>query len=348
MTNTQPDTVQANEFLQRGEKGLVIDVRSPGEYATGHVPNAVNIPLFDDEERKKVGICYKQEGRQPAILLGLQLIGHKMAGFIRQVQKYNPTEPVGVYCWRGGMRSASFAWLLSTYGVEIYLLNKGYKAYRAHMLSAFTKASELIILSGQTGSGKTDILKALREQGEQVLDLEGVACHKGSVFGAIGEQAQPTTEQFQNNLHHQISTFNLNKRIWLEDENIVIGQVVLPEPLWQNMAKSPRVRVSLSKSHRIKRLVNEYTGHETGLLQEAAGKLEKRLGNKDLNVVLKAIEQNNFGEAADILLGYYDKAYDNSYLHKKHLSLGEVILEDDQPSITATRIIKLVEERTYV
>ena len=204
------------EFLQYAHQQLVIDVRSPAEYQHAHMPGAVNIPLFDNEERKIVGTIYKQKSREDAIKIGLDLFGPKMRRIVEEVESLlqNKTteendaekqeqidrKSVAIYCWRGGMRSGAVAWLLSLYGYKIYLLDGGYKAFRNWVLGQFEKEYSLKVLGGFTGSGKTEILKELKEKGQNVIDLEKLAHHKGSAFGRLGEEAQPTSEMFENTL----------------------------------------------------------------------------------------------------------------------------------------------------
>jgi len=192
--------LSVDDFLKEAAHLPVIDVRSPGEYDHAHIPHAINIPLFDNEERAKVGTRYKQVGKDSAVLLGLELVGPKLADFVKKARRLNLTgQEVLVHCWRGGMRSGSFAWLLNTAGIKARTLEGGYKAYRSQVLAAFAEPARMIY-GGKTGSGKTEILHELAKQGEQVIDLEALANHKGSSYGAIGQEPQPSSEQFENKL----------------------------------------------------------------------------------------------------------------------------------------------------
>ena len=182
------------EFVQKSENIPVIDVRTPAEYEMGHFVGAINIPIFTNEERAKVGTSYKKKGKQIAVIEGLEFVGVKLADFSRQALKIAKDNKLLIHCWRGGMRSASMAWLFETVGLEVYTLIGGYKAYRNHVFSTFDNIEKLTILGGSTGSGKTEILLNMREEGEQIIDLEGVAHHKGSAFGRLGEKyKQPTS-----------------------------------------------------------------------------------------------------------------------------------------------------------
>lgn len=329
-------------FLNKSKKLPVIDVRSPAEYAEGHIPGAVNIPVFDNEERKQIGTTYKQVGQREAILLGLELVGPKMRIFVEKAQKVAPKGEALVHCWRGGMRSESFAWLLNTAGIKAYTLEGGYKAYRKYLLSAFQQFPNLMVLTGETGSGKTNILHALAELGEQVIDLEAIAHHRGSAFGGIGLGSQPTTEQFHNNLYYDWHTLDTTKRIWVEDESFCIGKVKLPHELWDQMAKAPVVRITLPKPVRIKRLVEEYGKYDSNTLRSAILKIQKRLGGLHTQKAIEALENQRLEEASDILLYYYDKSYQRCLTKKDTKIIKEILCTTDDPHVNALKIIKEV------
>lgn len=329
-------------FLDKSKKLPVIDVRSPAEYAEGHIPGAVNIPLFDNEERKKVGTTYKQVGQKEAFLLGLELVGPKMRSFVEKAQQIALEGETLVHCWRGGMRSESFAWLLNTAGIKAYTLEGGYKAYRKHALAAFQQFPNLIVLTGETGSGKTNILHALAELGEQVIDLEAIARHRGSAFGGIGLGNQPTTEQFHNNLYQYWCTLDTTKPVWIEDESFCIGQVKLPHELWDQMVKAPVVKVTLPKNIRIKRLVEEYGKYDRNTLRSAILKIQKRLGGLHTQQAIEALENDRLEEVADILLYYYDKSYQRCFNKKDTKFIKEILCSTDDPFVNALNIRKEV------
>jgi tRNA 2-selenouridine synthase len=199
------------DFMALSQGHLTIDVRSPKEFTKGHIPHAVNLPLFNDEERAKIGTLYKQKGKNNAIETGLEIVGPKMADFVRFVKPLAKESKIFVHCWRGGMRSGSMAWLFDTMGYEVFTLKDGYKAYRRQVLEGLGRKARYIIVGGRTGCGKTEILHKLREYGEQILDLEKLANHKGSAFGALGEAPQQGTEQFENNLHFEMSKLDLRR-----------------------------------------------------------------------------------------------------------------------------------------
>ena len=200
--------INVSKFLELSEIIPIADVRSPSEFSFGHIPGAVNIPLFDDEEREAVGTKYKKEGRLPAILEGLKYTGPAMSSKLKQALKIAKNGKLLIHCWRGGMRSEAMAWFFSLGDIEIEVLDGGYKSYRHHILENLSEKRKIIVLGGMTGSSKTYILKYLNKMGQQVLDLEGLANHKGSAFGALGQLPQPSTEQFSNMLFNEWKHLN--------------------------------------------------------------------------------------------------------------------------------------------
>ena len=332
--------LSVDDFLSKAQALPIIDVRSPGEYDHAHIPGAVNIPLFDNEERAQVGTKYKNAGKDSAVLLGLDLVGPKLTGFVKQSKKLNPQQKeVLVHCWRGGMRSGSFAWLLNTAGLTASTLAGGYKAYRNTVLSAFSEPRNLIILGGKTGSGKTDILKELARQGEQIIDLEGLAHHKGSTYGAIGQLPQPASEQFENLIFGEWRMLNPSRRVWIEDESRNVGSCFIPMPLWQQMRAAPVAFVDVPKAIRVQRLVTEYTGIDHRLLVEATARISKRLGGKVTRDALDALTRNDYVTVADLTLDYYDKAYLHGLSQRDPAQISKLDIMNDDPAETARWLI---------
>ncbi len=288
----------------------VIDVRSPGEFARGHIPGAVNVPLFSDAERAVVGTLYKQQGRDPAMLEGLRIVGPKLAGMVEQARTIAPDGRIRVHCWRGGERSGSVAWLLDKAGfAEVHPLKGGYKSFRHHVLAALEQPVPLRVLGGYTGSGKTGMLHALAQAGERVIDLEGLAHHKGSAFGAIGQAPQPTTEHFENRLWQALHALGTDAPIWVEDESVMIGRVKLPNAFFQRMREAPVVFVDVPLEQRVQRLVADYGGAPKEQLAEAIDRIRKRLGPQHAKAALEALEAGDLHAVAAITLRYYDRAY---------------------------------------
>lgn len=329
-----------DDFLHQAKQLPIIDVRSPGEFEQAHIPGAVSIPLFDNDERAQVGTKYKQAGKDSAVLLGLHLIGPKLAEFVKQSKKLNPQgKEVLVHCWRGGMRSGSFAWLLDTAGLTASTLAGGYKAYRNVVLAALAEPRKLIILGGKTGSGKTDMLKELARLGEQVIDLEGLAHHKGSSYGAIGQLPQPSSEQFENLIFADWQNLDSNRRIWLEDESRNVGSCFIPMPLWEQMRAAPVAFVDVPKPVRVSRLVAEYTGINHNLLIEATERIRKRLGGKVTNDALEALARQDYATVADLTLDYYDKAYLHGLSQRNPAMVHRLDVTENNPAETAKQLV---------
>ena len=287
----------------------LIDVRSPGEFKQGHIPNAINLPLFTDAERAVIGTLYKQNGHDAAVLEGLRIVGPKMAPLVEEATRIAPDKKLRVHCWRGGMRSNSVAWLFRQAGFKVEVLAGGYKNYRQQVLSSLAKPLPLVVLSGSTGSGKTYILHELKILGEQVIDLEGLAHHKGSAFGALGQGQQPSIEQFENNLCVEIGQFDLNKPIWIEDEARKIGSVFIQDHLWNQMKQAPLFNLDIPISERLDFLVKEYGHFEKEALGASILKIQKRLGGQHVKACFEALELGNLHFVAEVTLRYYDQTY---------------------------------------
>ena len=302
--------LKAEEFIGRIKGKTVLDIRTPAEFRDGHLPGAISFPLFSDEKRVIVGTIYKQAGRDQAVLKGLELVGPKLKDFVLKANRFKGE--LFLYCWRGGMRSGSMAWLLETAGREVYVLEGGYKAYRAFGRELIVKGLKLIMLSGPTGSGKTEILHQLAGLGEQVLDLEGLANHRGSSFGGIGQPPQPGTEHFTNLVIEKITGFDLSKPIWVEGESQNIGKVFILDELFSQMNCCPTIRIDPPRSERVKRLVRDYAGFPAEDLRLSIEKISKRLGGKDTKETLDALDSGDHQKVVDITLAYYDKTYDFS------------------------------------
>ncbi len=298
-----------DEFFNLRDALPVVDVRSEGEYETGHIKHAINIPLLNNAERIAVGTDYKQKGQNEAIKTGFRLVGPRLHEMVIEAEKVSVKKEMIVHCWRGGMRSSNFCQFVSMNGVKAHQLTGGYKTYRHAALESFKKPFHFIIIGGCTGSGKSEILRALAKHGEQVIDLEMLASHKGSTFGGLMQAPQPTTEQFQNNLFEEILKLNINKPIWIEDESIAIGKIFLPDVFWQTMCVSPVVEVELDRTLRIHRLVNEYGGADKEEFLKAMERITKRLGGQHFKAAKEKLLLGDMASTIEILLTYYDKTY---------------------------------------
>ncbi|MCK5823466.1 MAG: tRNA 2-selenouridine(34) synthase MnmH [Bacteroidales bacterium] len=332
--------IEADEFLEKSKSISIIDVRTPAEFEQGHISGAFNIPIFSNEERAAVGTLYKNSGKNTAVLKGLEFVGPKLVLFAKQVKTITKSNSILIHCWRGGMRSSSMAWLFETIGIDSFLLKGGYKAYRSFIRESFNESKKIIILGGLTGSGKTDVLKELEKNGEQIIDLEGLAHHKGSAFGALGQNKQPTTEQYENDLYEIWNTFDLNKRIWLEDESQSIGFVWLPISLYSQMRQAVVVKMNIPFECRIKRLVKEYSCFDNTVLEEIVNKLFKRLGGQNVKDALAGINDNNYALVAEIVLKYYDKAYNFGLNKRDESKIYDIVFTEDIPENNAKSILK--------
>lgn len=288
---------------------MIIDVRSPLEFGRGHIPGAVNLPLFSDEERAKVGTLYKQVGQAEAFDLGLKFVGPKLVDFVSFARALS--SPLELYCWRGGMRSASMAWLFRSAGMSCTTREGGYKAYRHWVLETLARPRTFKVLTGPTGSGKTERLHALEKEGEATLDLENLANHRGSSFGMLGMPPQPTNEHFENLIASRLEM--LKDPIWVENESRMIGTCKVPDPIYAQLQKSEQYCVEATDQERFDRLVRLYGHLPKKDLISATVRLKKKLGNVRTNEIVKLIENNDYFSAAKFLLEYYDLAYDRAF-----------------------------------
>lgn len=313
--------IRIEEFLQLAGHSPVLDVRSPSEYGHAHMPGAISFPLFSDEERKQVGTTYKQLSREKAIKIGLDYFGVRMRPMVEIAedivrQHYGRYDAdarekpaILVHCWRGGMRSAAIAWLLDLYGFRIYTLAGGYKAYRHWVLQQLALPHDYRIIGGYTGSGKTDMIEYLQKQGHQVLNLEDMARHRGSAFGALGMGSQPTQEYFENMLANQIATFDNEKPVWSEDESRRIGNLNIPEALWYQLRKATVYFADVPVEERLNRIIAGYGKFRQDELAANIVRIKKRLGGVATKDALGHLIEGNHKECFRILLHYYDKFY---------------------------------------
>lgn len=334
-------------FLKESENQILIDVRSPSEFHKGHIPGALNIPIFNDEERKVVGTIYKKTGKKEAVLKGLEFVQPKLKSIVDNAFKLmeeKKSSKIYVYCWRGGARSESVTWLLNMSGIDAIRLNSGYKAYRNFIIEGFETKRNFILLNGKTGSGKTEILKELKNLGKQMLDLEGVACHKGSAFGDLGQNPQPTTQQFENNLFKELEKLDPKKITWLENESPGIGSVFIPSGLRKQMEESPIINIELPEKERIKRITKEYGCFDNNILIEKIDKISRRLGSEKSKLACQAIANNELEQAIEVLLKYYDKSY--THYMKKHSPERIIMsfdLEKDNPNENAKVLVNCMK-----
>ena len=325
------EKTNARIFLGLARSLPVIDVRSPAEYLKGHIPGAINIPLFDDEERAIVGTLYAGSGREASVFKGIEMTGPKLASFVKTLHSRVRGREILMHCWRGGMRSEGMAWLFSLAGYHVRLLEGGYKEYRRTIRSGFGEKIPFIVLGGLTGSGKSELLCHLGKLGEQVLDLEKIACHKGSVFGGLGQESQPTNEQFENNLYSEWEMLDPSKPVWIEDESRMIGNVSIPYPLFKQMNRSDMIRTDVPVEIRIRRLVSLYSGFGEEKLGEAIQKISEKLGGTRTQQAMEALRRGEYAAVTEIVLGHYDKSYEHAISRRQSKEIHTLILNDTDP-----------------
>lgn len=353
------------DFITQSQAQPIFDVRSPAEYEHAHIPTAHNLPLFTNEERKVVGTAYKQESKQRAIKIGLEYFGPKMVKMVEEVEQMieargakgkNQQEErkIFVYCWRGGMRSAGVAWLLDLYGFKVYTLVGGYKAYRNWVLKQFEKEYPISIIGGYTGSGKTETLHRLHKMKEAVLDLEGIACHKGSAFGNLGQPAQPKQEMFENLLAtrlYELMVLQQAEHIWTEDESQRIGEVNIPIRLYSFLRTRNLYFMDIPFEERLNYIAEQYGQFEKDKLISATIRIQKRLGGLETKTAVSCLLENDIKGAFAILLKYYDRFYNKSMHNQREnvdLLMNKITFETVNPVINTEKLKKTQKNQAVI
>ena len=316
--------LSAEQVFSQGHNYVVVDVRSSSEHQAGHVPGAVNVPLFSNDERHLIGCTYKAHGRVQAIKQGLSFVEPKLVSLAEQGQRLAEKGPLLVQCARGGMRSASLLWLWSLVGLDVTSLIGGYKAFRNWVLTEVARPRDFLVLGGKTGTGKTELLAELAQQGESVIDLEGLANHRGSVLGELGLPPQPTQQQFENELAVQLASFPADRRIWIESESRRIGRLQVPGELFRQICQAPSVELDVSLDERAHRLVREYGAFSKERILAVLSHIKKRLGRERFRSLEQMLAADQWEQAAKLLCSYYDQKYAHS---SKDLRTGKLILK---------------------
>lgn len=315
----------------------LIDARTPLEFAEDHLPGAINVPILTDAERVEIGTLYKQQGPQIARVRGLELTCHRFPAIVATISEAAQGRPILVYCWRGGLRSESVAMLVEMTGTPVCKLQGGYQSYRRQVVSFFENLQlpvQLLVLHGMTGSGKTEFLQRLPAERFTVIDLEGLARHRGSAFGALGLGQQPSQKRFDSLLWNAFRQAPLDRPIVVEGESKRIGQITLPGNLYEVMAASTKIWCQVSVATRVKRLAAEYA-HDAyrGPMAEALERIKKKLGGPafaELQEKLAAWDVE--GVAQGLIEHYYDKLY---YRVRKWEPQATICLEDYDAAATA-------------
>lgn len=313
----------------------LIDLRSPKEFALGHIPGAVNLPLLDNEERHQVGKLYKEAGKAEAVSLGLELFAAKAERFLEEVEKLAPTKTLSLHCWRGGMRSRLVAYWLSLAGFEVVLLEGGYKKFRKDVLEGLDKfaAHPKIVLNGRTGSGKTLFLIDFVQK-SCAIDLEGIARHRGSTFGGLAQvEDSPTQQNFENQIYDAYLNCESSPKLLVEIENF-IGPVSVPQRIRESLQKSPMIFLSRDFEDRV-RLLNEIycenwnAEAETQFVSNLT-LLRKYLSHEEELKIIQAIQRKDFSYAISQLLRLrYDPVYDKGLKRHELQAIAHFNLSSD-------------------
>lgn len=298
-----------------GLKDLIyIDVRSENEYSDGTIPGAVNVPIFNNEERARIGTIYTRESPKKAAEIGLEIASRKLPALYKQVEELAGRNPVLLFCWRGGMRSKSLAAVLDVMGLTVYRLSGGYKAYRNEIVTFFETGFDhhVVVIKGNTGVGKTELLTGLKDHGYPVIDLEGLSNNRGSVFGYIGLGAQPGQKQFETLLYDEIVRYKDHPYLVMECESRRIGKISVPGTVFQAMKDGTGILLYDTLENRAERLCKVYTENAGKMdeLQGALERLKKTIGKAKLSQLHELLEKNDYNEFAKCLIvDYYDQLY---------------------------------------
>ncbi len=324
-----PETISFHPSLL--DTHCLIDARTPLEFAEDHLPGAINVPLLTNEERVEIGTLYKQQGSHPARIRGLELTAGRFPAIIEEIASASQGRPILVYCWRGGLRSKTVASILDLTGYPVKQLTGGYRAFRQQVtvyFEDFKPAAPLVVLHGMTGIGKTTLLGLLAMRGEATVDLEGIACHRGSAFGSLGlTQEHLTQKRFETLLWDCFRKLPEGRPVYLEGESRRIGKMTLPGNLYDVMGGSIKIWCSASLETRVRRLTDEYglKKYEQGLL-ESLLKIKKKLGGDKFSEILDHLQKWEMEPfMTGLIVNYYDKLYYKVRNWKEDLTLS---LED--------------------
>ena len=311
--------IHTTQIWQPEKYDMVIDVRSPSEFADDHIQGAVNLPVLYDDERAVVGKLYKQTSAFAARKAGAAITSRNIAHHLDNSLK---DKPVGfnplIYCWRGGQRSRALALVLSEIGWTTYLLEGCYKRYRRNVLdkiNSLPKELQIVIIAGRTGSGKTALLQTLQQKQQQILDLEDLAAHRGSLLGQIPGRSQPSQRLFESHIVAKLMRFDPIKPVFVESESSRIGNLQIPAPLWRVMTKAPLVTLDVPVSVRAAYLVSVYKrlitdSSDLSLLIDG---MVRRHGYNITSAWHNLMKQRDWqGLAQSLLVAHYDPAYDQS------------------------------------
>lgn len=312
--------ITVEEVINSRESPFLVDVRSPLEFQRASIPGAVNIPLFDEEERAQVGIIYKEKGVMEAKMKGVEIVAPKLYSMVQQVMEKSAGSSLVFYCWRGGLRSKFLLKIFEFLGFNVFQLKGGYKAYRRFIykqLKDYHLKPKLIVLNGLTGTGKTDIIKMLAQQGWPVIDLEGLARHRGSLFGSIGLEPPRSQKDFEAMLWHKLYQFKEEPYIIIEGEGKRIGPLSLPLFMVEGIRDGIHVLLQASLKTRAERIIKEYGSLDKEIMIKEAQRpirsLGRSLGIEKVEILLELLYSGDFYKVVkNLCRDHYDQKYDDS------------------------------------
>lgn len=306
------------DYQKLNENSLFIDVRSPEEFERETIPGAINIPMFDNEERKIIGTLYKQVSPYEANLKGIEIASKKLLGLYKKIYELKSEyKDLVFFCARGGMRSGVISTFMNSMGVDVIKLKGGYKAYRkvvTDTLPELNSKVEYVVIHGNTGTGKTRVLETLRSMGYDVLDLEDAANHRGSLLGNVGLGQCNTQKMFESKIYHTLRNVK-NKYVFVEAESKRIGRVLVPEYVYEGMREGKHIFVDADLDFRSNIILEEYTknhNHKEDII-DSLEKLRKYISDKRIDEYIRMVNQGNLNEVTkDLMIKYYDPMYMNT------------------------------------
>ncbi len=321
---------------------ILIDVRSPYEFKKEHIPDSINIPIFDDEERSLIGQTYIQDSPEKAKKIGIEYASKRLPDIYEQVSKLDREyDKLIFFCARGGFRSSSLVSLFMTIGVNSFKLDKGYKGYRKYInekLPEVIKDVKFVVLFGNTGAGKTHILESLGDQGMDILDLETCANHRGSILGSVGLGPQSSQKTFESLIYKSLKN-RKSDLIFVEGESIKIGKVIIPQYIYEGMNKGIHLSIDTDLNLRIDNILRDYVHGTDEELIYALNYLRQQLGHEKIDKYIEMIKEKRYREIIeDLMINYYDPHYE--YKNRQYIKS----FHNENSLSTANNIIKWIKE----
>jgi len=329
---------EPTRVTDRAAFDVIVDARSPAEFAIDHIPGAINCPVLDNDERHIVGTLYKQQGAFEARRVGGAMVAANLARHLRERFHDKPAnwKPL-VYCWRGGLRSGSMVTWMRMVGWDAQQLSGGYKSWRRHVIDLIAERAPrlpLVVVCGATGSAKTRVLQALAARGEQVLDLEALACHKGSLLGALPDRPQPAQTAFETGIASLLEPLDLSRPVYVEGESRKIGRLAVPEALVLRMRAAPCVEIAASVEARLHYLLRDYAylGERPQWLAGQLAQLKDLHGKDTIATWTAQAAEGQLAPLFDALMRrHYDPAYARS--QRTHFALWDRRQVLDAPAL---------------